>query len=224
MRTSQILNKEQHSDLTISPYANYSFSKEAYLIPISTDELLIAMKSLVVVFIQESTKDFVPAVILGTKEMQNLLLDEDGKWKEGSYIPATIRSYPFGIGVVSQDNQKYITVDSESEVLNGEGGFKLFDDEGNFSENGQNSLNFVKTVYGDIDKSMEFTSHIKSLGLLKPATLTIEKDDKKSELENIFIIDENALNKLESRKLKKLATLGYMKYLYAHFLSLSNKY
>ncbi len=220
----QILNKEQHAKITISPYENYSFSKDAYLVPISTEELLVAMKSLIVVFTKETESSFVPAVILGTKEMKNLHLDTDNKWKQNRYIPATIRSYPFGIGTVKENSEKYIMIDSEADVLEGESGYKFFNDDQNFSENGQNVLNFVQKVYADIDESTKFTAYINELNLLKQASLTIEVDGEKSELENIFIIDENTLNKLESRKLKKLASLGYMKYIYAHILSLTNKY
>lgn len=220
----EILNKETHKDLKISPYNDYSFSKDAYIVPISLDEVLVAMKSLLVVFIKENETTFTPVVILGTKETKNLQLDNENNWKKEKYIPATIRSYPFGLGVAKDGKEKFITIDSESDVFKGEKGFKLFEEELNFSKNGQQSIGFVQKVYANIENSKDFTSHINSLGLFKNAILTIEKDEEKFELSNIFVIDENELNKLESRKLKKLATAGYMKYIYAHIISMNNKY
>jgi hypothetical protein len=81
----------------------------------------------------------------------------------------------------------------------------------------------VQSVYANIDKSKECISHINSLGILKNVTLNIGINNEKYDIPNVFIIDENELNKLESRKLKKLATLGYMKYIYAHLFSMNNK-
>lgn len=219
----EILNKELHKDTKLSPYKDYSFSQDAYLVPISLEEALIAMKSLLVVFIKEDTNKFVPAVILGTKETKNLLIT-DNNWKKGTYIPASIRAYPFGIGTTKNNNETFITLDSASDILENEDGYNIFDEDLNFTKNGQHAISFVQKIYSEIDKSREFTSHIDSLGLLKNATLTIEKDGEKYELDNIFVIDEPSLNKLESRKLKKLATSNYMKYIYAHLFSLNNKY
>ena len=119
--------------------------------------------------------------------------------------------------------EKFIMLDSESDVLKGEKGFDLFEN-AEFSQNGQQDIGFVQTVFSNIDKSKEFISHVNALGILKVATLTIEKNGDKFELPNLFVIDENELNKLESRKIKKLVSLGYMKYIYAHIFSMNTKY
>ena len=177
----EILDAQNHKNLKIRPYNDYSFSKDAYIVPISFDEALVAMKSLLVVFIQESAGEYTPAVILGNNETKNMLLDSDGTWKNEKYIPATIRSYPFGLGIANNSVEKFITVDTEADILKEPLGYNMFDDGLELSEKGKQALTFVHTVYSNIDKSKDITKHINSLGILKPATLTIVKDDKRRE-------------------------------------------
>ncbi len=36
-----------------------------------------------------------PLALLGLRNTENLFVDNEGKWKEGIYIPAFFRRYPF---------------------------------------------------------------------------------------------------------------------------------
>ena len=219
----EILNKETHKDLTMSAYENYAFSKDAYIVPIGLDEMIVATKSLIIVFIKEQNGNIFPCVVLGGEEGGNLLLEEDSTWKKNTYIPAAIRSYPFGIG--NSDKGNFITVDSDADVFNGVNGTKILEDDQSFTKQGEFAINFVQNAYSAIDATKKFTSNIESLGILQQANIEIElKGEKYNLTKGIYIIDENKLNKLESRKVKKLATSGSMKYIYSHLLSLNNKY
>ena len=219
----EILNKELHKDLMISNYENYQFSKDAYIVPIGLNEMIVAQKSLIIVFIKEANKSIFPAVILGGEKSGNLLLTKENNWKENRYIPAALRSYPFGIG--NSEHGNFITVDVDAEVLKSKDGKRIIQDDQSFTEQGEYAMKFVHDSYGNIEEAKNFTSNIETLGILKQANITIEIGKEKHELtQGIYVIDENSLNKLESRKLKKLATQGFMKYIYSHLLSLNNKY
>ena len=222
-KNPQILNKETHKDLKLSQYKNYEFTKDAYLVPISLQEILVAAKSLIIVFVKDQNQEIYPSVVLGGEGGENLLLQKDLTWKVNTYIPAVLRCYPFGLG--SNDETTYITLDADAEVLKDEKGKLILKDENDLTEEGQHAVDFVSEVYQNINSAKEFTNYIEKLGILKKAEITIEQDGKKLEVKNgIYIVDENSLNKLESRKLKKLATNGSMKLIYAHLLSLNNRY
>ena len=219
----EILNKEVHKNLVISNYENYQFSKDAYIVPIGLNELLVANKSLIIVFIKEPTGDIVPAVVLGSEKSGNLLLDKDNKWKENKYIPAVLRTYPFGVG--SSEKGNFVTIDIDAEVFKSKEGKRIIKDDLNLTKQGEHAIKFVQDVYSSIDEAKKFTSNLEAFGILKQANLTIELEKEKHDLtQGIYVIDENSLNKLESRKLKKLATQGFMKYIYTHLLSLNNRY
>ena len=219
----EILNKETHKDLQMSTYENYAFTKDAYIVPLGLDEMLVANKSLIIAFIKETNGNIFPSAILGSEEGGNLLLTDDNSWKKGIYIPSALRCYPFGIGTSGEES--FITIDTDADLLKGKEGTKIINDDQSFTDQGKFAVDFVQNVYRQIDGAKSFASEIDKLGILKQANITMEIGKTKHELtKGIYIIDENALNKLESRKLKKLATQGFMKFIYSHLLSLNNRY
>jgi len=219
----EIINKQDHKNIKILRYDNYNFSKDSYIVPIGLEEIEVAMKSLLLVFVKEESGEIFPATILGTQESSNLLINKDGKWKKNTYIPASIRAYPFGIS--SNDKEKYIVIDTKAECIQNNKGESLFNDDLSNSKQGDFSFKFVNDVYTQIEVAKYLGKELDSYGLLKQANIEITKDNKKYTLSNgIYVVDEVTLNKLESRKLKKLATKGALKLIYAHLFSLSNKY
>lgn len=219
----EILNKNLHKDLKLSQYENYEFAKDVYLVPISFEEMLVAMKSLIIVFVKDENANVFPSVVLGGENSKNLLLLEDNTWKQNSYIPAALRCYPFGLGM--SDGNSFITIDTQAQVFQGEKGKLIIKDEKDLTEEGNYAVKFVTEVYTNINHAKNLGAFIESLGILKQAEINIQINEEKYSVKNgIYVIDENALNKLESRKLKKLTTSGYMKLIYAHLLSLNNRY
>ena len=219
----EILNKKTHKDLKLSQYKNYEFTKNAYLVPVSLEEMTVANKSLIIVFIKDTSGNIFPSVVLGGEDGTNLLLNKDNTWKENSYIPAALRCYPFGLG--NNGKEQFITIDVDADVCNSSDGNLIIKDEENLTTEGEHAVKFVTEVYGKIEKAKEFSAHLESLGILKQAEISIQTGEKKYNLKKgVYVIDENSLNKLESRKLKKLATKGFMSYIYSHLLSLNNKY
>ncbi|MDF1875736.1 SapC family protein [Sulfurimonas sp. SAG-AH-194-I05] len=222
-KNPEILDKKVHKDLKLSPYANYEFTKDVYLSPIGLEEILVAMKSVIIVFVKDESGDIYPSVVLGGEEGGNLLLSKENTWKENKYIPAALRCYPFGLG--SDGKNSFITVDAKAELFEQEGGNLIIKDEESLTDAGENAINFVTTVYNNIHTTKEFSKLLNSLGILKQAEISIKMNKEEYTLKSgIYIVDENALNKLESRKIKKLATGGFMKFVYAHLLSLNNTY
>lgn len=219
----EILNKELHKDLKMGTYKDYSFTKDAFLVPLGLNELQTAMKSLIIVFIKEQNGDIYPSAVLGGEEGGNLLLDKDGKWKENTYIPAALRCYPFGLG--GNEKEKFITVDSEATVFDDKEGKALIDEKLEITKDGEHAFSFVQNVYSQIEEAKKIGATLDSYGILKQAQIEIEKGETKHTLtKGIYIIDENSFNKLESRKIKKLATQGMIKNIYASLFSLSNRY
>ena len=222
-KNPEILDKKKHKDLKLSPYTNYEFTKDVYLSPIGFEEMLVATKSVIIVFIRDQNGDIFPSVVLGGEEGGNLLLESENAWRKNFYIPAALRCYPFGVGSDTVNN--YITIDTEAALLQDKTGNLIVKDEESLTKEGASSVSFVTTVYNNINNTKEFTKFIDTLGILKQAEIAIQVKDTKHQLKSgVYIIDENALNRLESRKLKKLATSGYMKFIYSHLLSLKNSY
>lgn len=222
-KKAEVLNKDLHKDLKLSQYKNYEFAKDAYIVPLSLEEMVAASKSLIIVFIKDSQNNIYPSAILGGENSKNMLLDDEYKWRPNVYIPASIRCYPFGI--TENENQKYIIVDTEADVLKDDNGNLIIQDKENLTQHGEYAIKFTTEIYNKIDAAKELGSHLDKLGVLKQAEINIEKDGEKNEIkQGVYIVDEKALTRLESRKLKKLATSGFTPLVYAHLFSLSNRY
>jgi hypothetical protein len=219
----KVLHTEVHKDLTLSPYKNYEFTKDVFLCPITLEEMLLSSKSYIIVFIKDENIGLIPSIVLGGEESGNLLLNEDQNFKEGYYVPASLRSYPFGIG--SNEKENFIMIDEKATICNQEDGQRIIDDEFKFTKIGEETINFVKSVYSQIEKTKEMFAEVEKYGIFAQASIVIEKGKEKHNLtKGIYVVDEVALNKLESRKIKKLATTGMLKFVYAHLLSLNNRY
>lgn len=219
----EIINKEVHKDFIISKFDSYEFAKNAYLVPIGLEEFEVAMKTLIIVFIKEQEGNIIPAAVLGGESGGNLLLKENNEWKDNTYVPAVIRSYPFGIG--GNEKESFIVMDTEASCIGKKDGQKLFNSDLSNTEYGEFVFKFVNNVYSQVEFGKNLGKELDSYGILKQAKIQINVKDKDYSLNNgIYVVDQNALNKLESRKLKKLATKGALKLIYAHLFSLSNKY
>ena len=219
----EILNKEIHKNLKMGTYKDYGFTKDAYLVPIGLNEIEVAMKSLIVVFIKEQNGDIYPCAVLGGENGGNLLLDKENNWKKNTYIPAALRCYPFGLG--GNEKEKFITIDSDSDLFKAKDGQPLINENLELTKEGEHAFSFVQNVYSQIDEAKKIGEVLNSYKILKQANIEIALNEQKYTLsKGIYIVDENSFNKLESRKIKKLATQGMIKFIYASLFSLSNKY
>src|SRR5690606_10325046 len=78
-----------------------------------------------------------PAALLGLEPGQNAYVGADGRWR-GSYIPATIRRYPFIFGDTGEkegDKQRYVVMfDPDAPHFKDPNGHAVFGDNGQLSD------------------------------------------------------------------------------------------
>ena len=48
-----------------------------------------------IAFVKQQNNDYTPCAVLGLNTGENLFVDKHGNWRDGVYIPAYIRRYPF---------------------------------------------------------------------------------------------------------------------------------
>jgi len=94
-RTLVPLVPERHMDLRLNGRRDYSFAAEANAIPLTVDEIPTAMRHYPIVLAPGRTAT--PVALVGFEQGKNAFVDKDGAWQEGTYIPAYVRRYPFGL-------------------------------------------------------------------------------------------------------------------------------
>src|ERR1044072_1363142 len=111
------LSAARHRDCAVEIGGDYGFSRKKNSVPLMAGE----------VFVFAGTKEqFMPAVILGVRENENLYLSQDAKW-DAKYIPAFVRRYPFVFSDSPDKQRLVLCIDEAFSGFNREGrGQKLF--------------------------------------------------------------------------------------------------
>src|SRR5262245_9243286 len=92
-RNPQQIEPARHGMAGLREAADFGFARGTNAIALAVPELAHAARSYPVVFSKESPT--VPFAIVGVHEDRNLFVDAAGKWRQGAYIPAYVRRYPF---------------------------------------------------------------------------------------------------------------------------------
>lgn len=87
------LSKTQHAKHSYLPRQGYSFAVNQAVAPVLLAELPKLLPHYALGFIQQET-GYQAVVLLSLDGQNNLYLHSDGRWL-GSYVPASLRGYPF---------------------------------------------------------------------------------------------------------------------------------
>lgn len=120
------LDRVLHADLKLDTQSGYAFAAKTNLIPITIAEFRLVARQYPIIF---STGDVpMPFAVVGLREGANLLVDDEGKWRWRSYIPAAVHTYPFILLPVQKDSDEVsVVIDPEAASL-GDTGEALFVD------------------------------------------------------------------------------------------------
>ncbi|MDX1775682.1 MAG: SapC family protein [Desulfobulbales bacterium] len=219
-----LLNKVTHKSVKIARVENFSFARDLNSVLLTGQEFLEASKHYPIVFVSGQNEDIVPLAILGLRDKGNLFIDDEGKWKEGSYMPAFIRRYPFILSENEPGGQSFsVSVDAAYEGFDREEGMPVFDEDGNNSKELDRILEFLKQYQLENMLTREFIKKLVEYNLLKDfsADITMPAGEKIG-FRGMKMVNEKALLELEDAKALDLFRRGFFGWIYGHLYSLSN--
>jgi hypothetical protein len=221
-KKARLLNKESDRELKISTLTNYKHSRLLHSIPIAINEVGEASKHYPIFFVKDA-EGVVPFAILGLKEGENKFVNNTGEWRKGRYIPALIRAYPFILSKSSADNTNLnVVIDDDYEGINKKDGARIFDDEGNPNEFGNQIVKYLQDLYSMLETTKKIANQLEESELLQQVDATIEQSGQKFVLSGLLQIDAEKLNKLSDEAILKLAKSGALNLVYAHLNSKTN--
>lgn len=218
------LNSVTHRSVKVAPVTDYRFARELNSVLIVGQEFLEAAKYFPVVFTRGEGGDIVPVSILGLRNNENLFLDENGKWQEGTYVPAYFRRYPFILANnVGQDGSFAVCLDSRYEGFGASDGMQLFDTDGNQTEEFKKTIEFLRNYQTQYEHTKGLVKLLEEYSLFKDvsANITLPAGEKIG-FSGLMMVDEEALLKLEDEPVVQLFRVGFLSWIYAHLYSLSN--
>jgi len=216
------VNKTAHKDTKVLEDKTFAHAKLRHITSLVVHEFSRAAHEYPIIFVKdEKTEKYTAVAVFGLKQEENLFYDEKG-WK-ARYIPESMQGYPFLVAPDQNDKEKQILVmDDECKRINTEKGHALFDEKGEQTE-------FVTKIGGFLTQhiirqqaTQAFIKVLLDYKLIIHQTLEISiADKKKSNIDGMYMISEEALGKLSDKDYLDLRTRGFLPPIYASLFSLS---
>jgi hypothetical protein len=216
------LSAARHRDCAVEIGGNYGFSRKTNSVPLMAVEFPFAASEYAIVF--AGTKEqFMPAVILGVRENENLYLSQDAKW-DAKYIPAFVRRYPFVFSDSPDKQRLLLCIDEAFSGFNREGrGQKLFGTDGKPTPYVEEILKFLQEFQAGYARTQAFCQKVRELDLLEPMQAQVEMaSGEKLSLAGFMAVNRAKLKALPSDKLAELAKTDELELLYLHLQSMRN--
>ena len=216
------LNNQHHKNLTVDSTKIEAQGAHENMVPVVLSEFLKLVVQYPIVFTKNAqTGRFVCVAVLGFEPQENLFW-QNNQW-HGIYTPLNIMRQPFFIG---QENEgSIICIDTQSPCLHQSQGGNLFTAEGKETD----FLGGIKSMLAELIKgeaqTQAFITALLEQKLIMPMSLDITFENQtEQQVQGLYTIDENQLEKLNSDALFILQQHNYLKPIYTMIASLGHIY
>lgn len=219
-----VLNRERHKDLKLSVTADhYRFAAGTNAVPIMSTEFAEAARDYLIVFVGEEGGPFNVAALVGLRDDQNLMVDREGRWAPGAYVPAFARRYPFVLATADDSDRLTVCVDEVYPGLGSGQGEALFDAQGAETPYLKRVLEFLQAFHAEAQRTSEFANRLKELGLLVPKVINVERAGQpRQTLRGLWTVDPAKLRGIDDARAVELFRSGYLQWIEAHLISLGS--
>jgi hypothetical protein len=219
------LDKDIHKGKGVVAAQRAAFAAGLTGVYVLAAEFVQASRDYPVVFAQDQqTGEYLPIAVTGLNQDENLFVGKDGEWEKDLYVPAYVRRWPFfGVrieGEQAKNGNILICVD-ESGLE--ESKTSVFDTSGNPSTDFQPTQTLISEMEGARPATEHLCQTVKEFGLLEPFEAhAFPKSGREMRLRGMFRVNENKLNELQAKDVKRLMKSGELSRIYAHLMSLDN--
>jgi len=198
---------------------DYAFCRKVNSVPLTVVEFRSAAGEFPIVFVQAGAS-VRPAVVLGLRHEENLLVANDGQWL-GRYIPAFVRRYPFVFSTQADGERFVLCVDEAFHGFNREGrGEPLFAPDLQPSPYVGRVLRFLQEYRVQFLRTQAFCDRLRDLDLLEPMQARFGLEGAKFALGGFSVVSQAKLKALPADTLAALAASDELELLYLHLHSL----
>ncbi len=215
------LNSQDHIDFATRSVDSAPFLANQHAVPLTIDEFVAAQRFVPIIF--SSGDDSVPLALMGLNEGVNTFLDDEGKLRGPTYVPAYVRRYPWMLAKLRPDSDELsLCFDPTSGAVGQfDDGQKLFA-EGQPSEITQSILKFCEDFEQAANRTGQFMRELKELDLLMDGEVAIQVpgNDQPFVYRGFRMVNEEKLRDMRGDQLRKLNQSGMLPLLHAHLFSL----
>ncbi len=216
------LSSMDHATYRMQPTDKAPHLAVQHAIPLTVEEFSAAQRFLPIIF--SAGNDPVPLALMGLNEGVNVFLDDEGKLRGPTYVPAYVRRYPWMLAKLRPDSDDLsLCFDPTSDAIGAfDKGDVLFED-GQASETVKNVLKFCEEFEQAAGRTNQFMTELKALDLLMEGEVSIQLpgQDQPFVYRGFQMVNEDKLRDLRGDQLRKISQNGMLPLLYAHLLSLA---
>jgi hypothetical protein len=218
-----MLDRNMHRNMRLRTSPNgYAYAASTIAIPLAPIEFVQAVFEYPIVFTLNENGPGTPIALVGVRENENLLVDENGKWL-AEYVPAFVRRYPFVLNIDPTTGAPTVLIDEAFDGIGLTDGDRLFEEDGSETPMLKNTLAFLGDFKQQSEFSDQFMAHLKKYDLLIPQGIAVNQGSEQSiTLDGFCIVDEKRLMALDDAATLELARSGDLARIYTHLLSLGN--
>ncbi|WP_372826917.1 SapC family protein [Polaromonas sp.] len=215
-----LLSLERHGKQRWRRLTSYAFAAQQPLLPLAGTELTQAALAMPLAFAPVDG-GFACVAVVGVRAGQCLYVAPDGRWL-GSYLPASLRCYPFALTPLDND-QHALCVDEASGLLSQQPQDERFFEEGGaLSPTLKGILDYLGQVTASRAAVGKACAALQAHGLLQPWEISLEDAAGPRKLEGLFRVDEAALNTLPDEAFLALRHSSALVVAYAQLMSMQH--
>lgn len=215
----ELLNNITHKDLRVFTQRGARWGDEVMSCPVTPDEFRNLQAHYPILFQPDGQGSFLPVVLFGLQEGQNLFLNETG-WG-ADYLPLAMRRMPFSIGV-AQDELRMMVDMASPRIARGAEGEAVFLPHGGNSELLETANSVLRTLHEGLQATPEFVQALVDNELLESFVLDVERPDgSHGQLVGFYTIHEERLAALDASTVALLHQADYLQPIYMAVASLS---
>ena len=217
------LSKLDHASWKVRPLESLDFIGTVHAIPLTTEELPIAMRFYPVVF--SSGAEPVPLALMGLNEGVNVFVGADGQPTPANvYLPAYVRRYPYMLARLRPDADEMSLCFDPGSGLVGEfdEGTPLFEGE-EPTQQVKDILAFCEQFEVSAQRTQQFMKDLVEMGLLEDGEVTIQHPQSSQPYlyRGFQMVNEAKLRELRGDQLRKMNQNGMLVLIHAHLFSLN---
>ena len=210
-----------HKNWGLEKSGDFSFVAQNDSILITAEEFADAQAHYMIAF--NIKGDGLPFVVTGIPSLGNQYVGNEGQWKEGCYVPAFVRRYPFMLAKINEDKDELSLCFDKNSSLIKDGGSQALFDQDKPTEVTNNILKFCESYEAATEKTLIFVKELQELDLLIVSNIQAQVPGQDPiVLDGFKVISEDKLKKLSKDQCSGLVKSGAMGLIYAHFFSLKN--
>jgi hypothetical protein len=208
---------QQHGALCYERKPNFSFAANINAVPLVAAEFPKAISFYPVVFTR--AEPFLPVALLGPENGKNEFLANDGSWREGAYIPAYLRRYPFALASEKQGSERMLLcADLKAEGFSEGTSGQLFEDS-EPSAHAKQILDFCSRFETAMQNTRAMVRELSDLDLLEESAVNISRGEQTFRINGFRVVSEQKMRDLDDEKLASLTRRGIVGMVTAHLFS-----